>query len=167
MTRGGSALAWMPPRPESGRIVGGVCAGIAQRYDLDPTLIRLAFLLLVFARGLGIVAYALLWAFMPAERSRAATLVQAAAENVRAWRDELGSIGAGLREAWARAGEAEWPRPLGRRWLAILLIALGGVILLWSFGAFSWLTGPRILGLLAVTLGAAALLSLTREDGRR
>lgn len=35
----------------------GVCGGIAKRYDLDPTLVRIAFVLLFFF-GPGLIAYA-------------------------------------------------------------------------------------------------------------
>ena len=154
-------------RPQDGRILVGVCAGFAERYEIDPTLIRLAFLLLVFATGLGVFVYALLWLAMPAEGSRAPSLWATARENALSLRHDLAGAGDNLRAAWQRAGEAEWPRPLGRRWLAIALIAGGAVILLWSFGAFRWLTGPRILGLVAVAVGAAGLISLAQGNGRR
>jgi phage shock protein PspC (stress-responsive transcriptional regulator) len=163
-----STAMWLrPPRPEHGRLLGGVCAGLAERYEIDPSLVRLAFLLLVFAKGLGVLAYLGLWLVMPAEGSRAASLTATARDNLLTIRRDLAGAGDGMREAWARAGQAEWPRPLGRRWTALLLIAAGAGILLWSFGAFAWLTGPRILGLVAVVLGAGALLSLAQEGGRR
>jgi phage shock protein C len=155
-----------PERPEQGRLLGGVCAGLAERYEIDPSLLRLAFLLLIFAKGFGVLLYAGLWLVMPAEGSRATSLAATARENALAIRRDLAGAGDGVRAAWARAGEAEWPRPLGRRWLAILLIASGAGIFLWSFGAFAWLTGPRILGLVAVAIGAAALFSLTQERER-
>lgn len=38
------------------RMLLGVCGGIAERYDVDPTLIRLAFVILFFT-GPGLLAY--------------------------------------------------------------------------------------------------------------
>ena len=47
-------------------LLGGVCAGLARRYGIDPALIRLAFVIATAAGGLGIVVYALAWLVIPA-----------------------------------------------------------------------------------------------------
>src|SRR5205807_1324339 len=47
------------------RIVAGVAAGIAERLRIDPVVIRLAFVVLAFAGGLGIVVYLLAWLIVP------------------------------------------------------------------------------------------------------
>ena len=44
-------------RAEDDRKVAGVCGGIAQYFDIDSTIIRLAFLFMVLAWGTGILAY--------------------------------------------------------------------------------------------------------------
>lgn len=162
MKAGGFSSLLRFRRPEDGRLLGGVCAALASRFELDVTLVRLAFFVFAFARGLGILLYVLLWLVLPSERSRAESIAEAAKENVSSSAEELSRAGAGLRDAWDRAGDSDWPRPLGRRWLAILLIASGAGILLWSFGAYAWLTGPRVLGLAALAIGAAALVSLAQ-----
>jgi signal transduction histidine kinase len=46
--------------------LGGVCAGIARRYGIDPALVRLAFVIATAAGGFGIFLYALLWLVVPA-----------------------------------------------------------------------------------------------------
>jgi signal transduction histidine kinase/phage shock protein PspC (stress-responsive transcriptional regulator) len=51
--------------PEHG-LLGGVCAGIAAQLGYDAILIRIAFVALTFAGGIGLVAYALMWALVPA-----------------------------------------------------------------------------------------------------
>ena len=43
----------------------GVCGGRAERHDWDPTWVRIAFILGVFAGAPGIVAYAVLALVMP------------------------------------------------------------------------------------------------------
>ncbi len=51
---------------ETNRKIGGVCGGIAEYFGKDPTLVRLAFILLiVLTNVLGIVAYILMWLAMP------------------------------------------------------------------------------------------------------
>lgn len=55
-------------RPRSGRVVAGVCAGLARRLDVSPWLVRLAFVLSLFLPGTQVLAYVLLWILMPTER---------------------------------------------------------------------------------------------------
>lgn len=38
-------------------MVAGVCGGIAEYFNIDPTLVRLAFVLLIFANGIGLLLY--------------------------------------------------------------------------------------------------------------
>ena len=52
-------------RPVEGRIVGGVCAGLADHLSQQVWHVRLAFVLATFVGGAGIVAYLFLWALTP------------------------------------------------------------------------------------------------------
>ena len=54
-------------RSESDRILGGVCGGLAEVYDIDPTLIRLVAVALFFGAGTGLLAYLVAWLIMPTE----------------------------------------------------------------------------------------------------
>jgi signal transduction histidine kinase len=58
-----------PPlrRDRSNGVVAGVCAGVAKQLHIDPAVIRVVFVALVFAGGLGAALYLLLWALVPAE----------------------------------------------------------------------------------------------------
>lgn len=51
------------------KILGGVCGGIAETYDLDPTLVRLGTLLLGVVTAIFpmILAYFIAWIIMPEE----------------------------------------------------------------------------------------------------
>jgi phage shock protein PspC (stress-responsive transcriptional regulator) len=60
MRRDEPRIRW-PRRPLEGRLLAGVCAGIAEQYLVDVTLVRLAFLLLALAWGLGLLLYSLIW----------------------------------------------------------------------------------------------------------
>ena len=44
-------------RIKEGRSIAGVCGGIAEYFDLDPTVVRLIWALVVLLGGAGIVAY--------------------------------------------------------------------------------------------------------------
>jgi phage shock protein PspC (stress-responsive transcriptional regulator) len=55
-------------RPREGRVLAGVCAGLARRFGLDPWLTRLLFVLILFAiPGSQILVYPVLWLLMPSE----------------------------------------------------------------------------------------------------
>jgi signal transduction histidine kinase len=64
-TQGGAQLRLLR-RDRTGRWLGGVCAGIARRYGVDVSLVRLAFVVAAAAGGLGLVMYALAWLVVPA-----------------------------------------------------------------------------------------------------
>lgn len=54
------------PKDEGGRaVIAGVCAGIGERYKVDPVAVRIAFVILSLVFGGGIFAYLLCWMFMP------------------------------------------------------------------------------------------------------
>jgi phage shock protein PspC (stress-responsive transcriptional regulator) len=52
-------------RDTNDKILGGVCSGIAHYFGVDPTIIRIILLILVFGAGTGIFLYLLLWIFVP------------------------------------------------------------------------------------------------------
>ena len=57
-------------RPQQGRILGGVCAGLGQRFGIAPWTARILFvLLLMVIPGSQILIYPILWILMPSEET--------------------------------------------------------------------------------------------------
>ena len=54
-------------RPRRGRVVAGVCAALAQRFDLKPSTVRLLFLLSCLLPGPQVLLYLALWIIIPSE----------------------------------------------------------------------------------------------------
>jgi phage shock protein PspC (stress-responsive transcriptional regulator) len=55
-------------RPRQGRILGGVCAGLARRFGIGPTTMRILFVVtLIVIPGSQIIVYPILWILMPSE----------------------------------------------------------------------------------------------------
>src|SRR5438445_10339328 len=52
-------------RPSEGRMLAGVCAGIAKRWDLDVTLVRIVAVVLTLLSGVGLAAYVAAWLLTP------------------------------------------------------------------------------------------------------
>jgi phage shock protein PspC (stress-responsive transcriptional regulator) len=60
-------------RPLNGRIFGGVCAGIAQRFGWKPWTVRALFLISCLLPGPQFIAYIAMWILMPAEKTQPVT----------------------------------------------------------------------------------------------
>ncbi|MEO3826803.1 PspC domain-containing protein [Actinomadura sp. B10D3] len=147
-----------PPRLEraaEGRLVAGVCRGLAAHLGVDVFLVRAAFVLLTMASGLGVAAYAAFWILVPAaegaerpagRRGRdwgqllaytavalglAALPWGAAVARWALWPFVVGGVGAAI--LWQQADRDQrqrWTLPLRERWLRSLLgllLVVGGI----------------------------------------
>lgn len=63
----GGRRSLVRPRRGEGRVIAGVCAGLADRFGLSRTLVRIAFLIFGIV-GAGEIAYLILWIIMPKAR---------------------------------------------------------------------------------------------------
>jgi phage shock protein C len=54
-------------RSRKDRILGGVCGGMGNYFNLDPVLVRVIWVVLLFAAGVGFLAYILAWIIIPEE----------------------------------------------------------------------------------------------------
>jgi phage shock protein C len=52
-------------RSGKNRILGGVCGGLGDYFDIDPTIIRLIWIFFALAYGTGILAYLIAWLIIP------------------------------------------------------------------------------------------------------
>jgi phage shock protein PspC (stress-responsive transcriptional regulator) len=82
------------------RIIGGVCSGLAEAIHLDPIWVRLAFVALAFAQGIGVVLYLVLLVIMP-ERP----------VDRPAGRTAFDSMSDGIKRAWAELRRQFGGRP--------------------------------------------------------
>lgn len=57
-------------RSRNDRLIGGVCAGLADYFNIDPTVMRLLYILLCFiSLGSGVLIYVLLWVIVPESKT--------------------------------------------------------------------------------------------------
>ena len=54
-------------RSKTNQMLAGVCGGIAEYFNIDPTIVRIGFVLFTLAGGSGILAYIVASIVMPAE----------------------------------------------------------------------------------------------------
>lgn len=60
-------------RSATQKMVGGVCGGLGETLNIDPTWIRLFFILLALGNGAGVLLYIILWIIMPEEKGEVAS----------------------------------------------------------------------------------------------
>ena len=173
-----------PPTPEEGRtagsrepfrrrldegLVGGVCAGLARRLQVNVTVVRLMAVITVGIGGIGVALYAIAWALVPlASDSEAATRRRGAWKEALRMMVGMVALLAALR--WLGVG-------LGQTVLWPLVIAGCGLALVWrpAAGARPHVSGPSgsllerlrganvdvprmVVGALLVAFAAASLL---------
>ncbi len=177
------------PRAErdvQGRWVGGVASGIAANLGWPVALVRLGFVVLALAIGLGAIAYLAYWAVMPARgdlrRNRVLDLVRLAAFGLvcvgvtalaQSWGlDVFGAnmaplllLALGLALLWQQwrkrdgvSGADEGPLTWIRPLVGVALVAVAVVALL--VGAVGLVQGVRALTVIVLLAGALALLAL-------
>jgi phage shock protein C len=79
--------SWMSQRPlqrewyraREGKMIAGVCRGLADRFSFPVALARVLFILSIFAGGWGIILYVALWIAMPYPPLPAVAVPQVAA----------------------------------------------------------------------------------------
>jgi len=52
-------------RSRDEKLIAGVCGGIAEYFDVDPVIVRVAFVLFTLFGGAGVLLYIVLWVIMP------------------------------------------------------------------------------------------------------
>jgi len=50
-------------------MVAGVCAGLADYFNIDPTIMRVLFVVIAFIGGASLLAYLIMWIIVPEEKS--------------------------------------------------------------------------------------------------
>lgn len=142
-------------RSRTNRMLGGVCAGLGSYLGVDPTLVRLIFVVMALADGIAVLLYLVLWILVPVEGQEAGAGQGASELAQRA--SQLGQ----------EAGEVlRHPHPQAGLWLGGALIVVGGVLFLRSLG-LSWLNwlDTGVLWPLLLVAGGLALILRRREEG--
>ena len=127
-------------RSQHDRVLGGVCGGLARAWQIDVTLVRLAFILLALAGGTGLLLYFLLLILMPLEGSEVGTGEAASlSDSERQQRTTLVVGGA--------------------------LILLGAWLLLGQIPGLQWITLRNLGPLLLIGFGIWMLANQARQRG--
>lgn len=130
-------------RSSNDKIIAGVSGGIASYLDIDPILVRVAFLILLFASGIGFPIYLILWIVMPIDGRTGESDMNVIQKN-------LGEMGETVSSSVNRLGR---PGTIG-----VILILLGAYFLLTQLGIINWIGGAVFWPLAIIGFGVYLLL---------
>ena len=134
-------------RSETDKMLAGVCGGVAEYLNLDPVWVRLLFVLLLFASGIGAPIYLVLWVIMPRETvlgESGSTVLQ---DNF----DDLSQT------VSSKVGRLNRPSTIGT-----ILILFGIYFLLSQLGWLNWLNGVVFWSI--ALIGGGVYLLMRRES---
>jgi len=163
-------------RCEKGRMIGGVCSGVTEYFDVDPVWVRVSFALLALANGLGLLAYSLLWIFIPRKSQVSVPTEQVIKEEVEFFKERLQQMEERARGLFAPAETSsdsqddeapaaapEEGRPRGGAWglfaVGMALIMVGMILVFNNFALLWWLDLGRLWPLTFIAVGFVLLLS--------
>ena len=157
-------------RSRSERMIWGVCGGLGQYFDVDPTIVRVIMVLLVLANGLGILAYLVLAIVMPLENTRAHSPEDRVKENVEDIKQTTMELGAEVRSAFTGQSEpstvsnedTSGTQYRRRVFIGVFLIVLGAILLVGTLNLVDWLQWYKLWPLAIVAVGLVLVLAARR-----
>jgi len=148
-------------RSTSDKMIGGVCGGLGRYLGIDPTFVRLFFVLLAFADGGGGIIYLILWLVLPSEEQpqdadMAGTIRSSREEIARRAREVSGELAEAVRT----------PHPRAHLYVGGVLVLLGVVLLLRSLDItwLRWLDLGVLWPALLIVAGVALLVNHLRGE---
>lgn len=119
-------------RSTTDKMIGGVAGGLAEYFDIDVTLIRVLFIVVVFLGGGGIIAYIILWIVVPEKPyelpNTPSSQTSSEGESGSGFSsDETNTESFNMSNGSIAGPVAHTNRQL---WVAIVLIVIGGLLLL-------------------------------------
>lgn len=147
-------------RSETNKILGGVCGGLGDYFDLDPNIIRVIFILLTVFGGSGLLIYLILWIILPS-KSQTTLNGDHVRQNINEVKDKVHQFAHDLKFSSKRATDSNHTSQ--RSWLAIVVILLGLIFLFNNFGFGSLIDLGRLWPLILVALGVSIILKDERS----
>lgn len=144
-------------RSESNRMIGGVAGGLGEYFDIDPTLVRLAFILLTLSGGSGVLLYVVLWIIIPTQSSGQ----QAATHDTM--KDNAKEVEAKAKQ-FAKEAEHVAKGSDSKLWLGAVIVTIGAWLLLANFGFVNgWLMSRLLWPLILIAIGVSVISRSNRH----
>ena len=148
-------------RSRTDAMLGGVCGGLGEYFDVDPNLIRLAFVLFSVLSRFGILLYFALWLIVPEREAAEAHLADRVRNAAGEIADRARSIGSDVRRVAGRSSHG------GAFFLGVALVLLGIAFLLRNVGIawMRWFAFGVLWPVFPILVGLAFLWRWLRGGG--
>ena len=130
-------------RSETDKIIAGVCGGTAEYLGVQPVIVRLLFLVLAFASGIGLILYAILWFIMPLEDIE----------------DSIRMEGDPPLPETSKERQASQIQTIG-----VVLLMFGGFLLLQQIGFFTWINAGIFWPIVLIGAGVYLLIERKKKE---
>ena len=154
-------------RSRTDSVIGGVCGGLAEHFNIDPVIVRVIAVLLIFSGGAGLIAYLILWLVVPLQGADAAQPKDTIQANANEIKETAEGIGQEVRETISTEERdpetAARIRNRRRTWLGIGLVAVGAVILLGNLRLLWWFNWGVIWPVPVIIVGVIVLVLARRK----
>ena len=153
-------------RSKSDRMIWGVCGGLAEYFDVDPTLIRIIAVLSIFISGAGILAYIILAIVVPSESSKATQPKDAIKENVEELKKTASELGREIKSTFTGKDESEETtgiRYRRRNLLGIIIIIIVVLFLMSRFNLFWWFRWAYLWPIIIIAIGLVIIVSARKK----
>ena len=147
-------------RSSTQRMLGGVCGGLGEYFNIDPTLVRIVYVIVTIATAvfLGVALYLALWLIIPSEASLGKSVRDSLRENVdemaQSARDISNEVQATLRRTPTEGTHRIEPAALA----GLILVGTGVLFLLANFDLLGWLRWARFWPLILIVIGLLLLV---------
>ncbi len=173
-------------RSRTDRMIWGVCGGLGEYFNIDPVIVRVLMVLLIFAGGAGIVIYLILALVVPLEGSTSTRPEETVRENVAEMRSSAKELGANLKDTFQEdhkpetkaetkaetkeETKAEGPREPRRHRqgariiFGVIVVVIGLIFLLGTLNLLSWFRWDLLWPLLVVLIGVLIIAGHSRRS---
>src|SRR5659263_18815 len=147
-------------KSKTDRVIDGVCGGLAEYYGIDPVIVRLIFVVLLFINGIGFFIYIILAIIMPKPEKLDQSPKETIRENVQEMGERVKEAGEGLGMAFPKNTEEKQTHRAG--WFGIILILLGIILLLDKLNLIKWFDKDLLWPVIIIFIGVWLLIKRWR-----
>jgi len=140
-------------RSESDKVIGGVCGGLGEFFNIDASLVRLIFVLITLFGGSGILLYLVLWLVIPPQSQKGDISKQSIKKGADEMKDKAERFAEDAKEFSKTQGS--------KRLFGIIILVLGVLFLLDNFQVFRFFNFARFWPVILIILG---YMILTRKN---
>lgn len=139
-------------RDLSRKMLGGVAAGVAAYFDLDPNVVRFLFILLTIFGGSGVLLYIILWIILPSSQQQSSTEgSETLKQNVKEIKDTVHEFAKELKGESQTKAESQGKS--SQYYLGLFIIIIGALFLLSNLGMIDLFMIRKFWPVLLIFLG--------------